>query len=142
MVINYPDICWAIGRPHEANTKLIVDANAVLTGAVVLQGLQTIAGRHAQIVENPCPIQLLEFSTRHGLDVRKTPYALPLEQTLGIGALEGLDRHVLIVTQCVINVNHDQVKHGAGCYPVRRGEWGGNRAALQCPRLSAGDIGS
>jgi hypothetical protein len=37
--------------PHKTDPPLIVNANAALTLAVAVQSLQTIAGRHTQIVE-------------------------------------------------------------------------------------------
>jgi len=38
--------------PNKADAPLIVDANTDLTLAVAVQRLQTVAGRHAQIVES------------------------------------------------------------------------------------------
>lgn len=108
MAINNLDIFWSIGRPHKAHAKLIVDADAVLSGAIMFQRLQPITRRHAQIVESSCPIQLLKFSPRHRLDVRKSSYALPFKKALGIGALERLDGHRWIITPRVMSVKRVQ----------------------------------
>lgn len=79
MVINNLDIFWSIGRPHKAHAKLIVNADAVLSGTIMFQCLQPITGGHTQIVQNSCPIKLLKFSSCHRLDVRKSSYALPFK---------------------------------------------------------------
>ena len=107
MVINNLDIFWPIWRPHKAHAKLIVDADAVLSGTITFQRLQPIAGWHPQIVENSRPIKLCKFSPCHRLDVRESLYALPTKQALRIGALEGLDGHKIIVTQRVMDVKRD-----------------------------------
>lgn len=104
MVINNFDIFWPVCRPHKAHAKLIVDADAVLSGAIMFQRLQPVAWWHAQVVEGSRPIKLLKFPSRHRLDIRKSPYALPFEQALGIAALEGLDGHGQIVTLRVMDV--------------------------------------
>jgi hypothetical protein len=46
--LNVPGFAVA---PHKTDPPLIVNANAALTLAVAVQSLQTIAGRHTQIVE-------------------------------------------------------------------------------------------
>jgi len=79
MVINNLDILRSIGRPHKAHAKLIIYADAVLSGAIMFQRLQPITWRNTQIVEHSCPIKLLKFSSRHGFDVRKSFYALPFK---------------------------------------------------------------
>ena len=56
MVINNLDIFWSLTGPHKAHAKLIVNADAVLPGAITFQRLQPITGWHTQIVENACPI--------------------------------------------------------------------------------------
>jgi hypothetical protein len=46
--------------PLEADPELIVDANAVLSGAVAFQAFEAIARRHAQLAELSHPIELSE----------------------------------------------------------------------------------
>lgn len=104
MVINNFDIFWPVGRPHKAHAKLIVDADAVLSGAIMFQRLQPVAGWHTQVVENSRPVKLLKFSSCHRLDIRKSPYTLPFKQAFGIAALEGLDGHGQIITLRVMSV--------------------------------------
>lgn len=105
MVINNLDIYRSIGRPHEAHAKLVIDADAVLSGTTTFQRLQAITGRHTQVAENSSPIKLLKFPSRGGLNAGKSFYALSPKQAFGIGALEGFDGHELIVTWRVMNVN-------------------------------------
>ena len=79
MVINNLDIFWTLGCPYKAHAKLIVNADAMLPGAITFQKLQVITRWHTQIVENACPIELLKFSSCDGFDVHKSSYALPLK---------------------------------------------------------------
>ena len=51
MVVRYFDFVSIAIAPLKANAPLIIDAQAVLAGAVTGQLFQTIAGRDAQIVE-------------------------------------------------------------------------------------------
>jgi len=46
MVINNLDIFWSLDCPYKAHAKLIVNADAVLSGPITLQHLQAITGRH------------------------------------------------------------------------------------------------
>ena len=47
--------------PAEANSPLVIHANAVLAFAVVFQGFQMVAVRHAQIVQTPRLMQQQQF---------------------------------------------------------------------------------
>jgi hypothetical protein len=60
VIIDDLDIHRSVGRPHETNSKLLVDADAVLSRSIVLQRFQAIAGRDTQIVERSRPFQLLQ----------------------------------------------------------------------------------
>jgi hypothetical protein len=93
MVVNNLDIFWPIACPHKAYAKLIVNADTVLSNTTVFQCLQPVAGWYAQIIKNASPVKLFKFSTSNRFNIHKSPYALPLEQALGFGALERLDGH-------------------------------------------------
>ena len=54
----------------EADTPLVIDANAVLTGSVSFQCFQSVAGRHAQTVKTNSGMELEQFSQRGCLDIR------------------------------------------------------------------------
>jgi hypothetical protein len=49
MVVRDLYLVCPIGLPHKADAVLIVNSDAVLTGAVSLQCLKPVAGREAQI---------------------------------------------------------------------------------------------
>lgn len=51
-------------RPVKANTPLIVNANAVLTGAISLERFETVAGRRPQIIQPISDFKLSEFAPR------------------------------------------------------------------------------
>ena len=51
MIVGHLDVPRGVISPHKAESPLIVDANTVLTLAITAQSFQTIAGRHAKIVE-------------------------------------------------------------------------------------------
>src|SRR5713226_4604268 len=52
MIVDDLDIPAFAITPNKADAQLIVDANTDLTLAVAVQRLQTVAGRHAQIVKS------------------------------------------------------------------------------------------
>jgi hypothetical protein len=79
MVINNLDACWPLTRPYEAHLKLIIYADAVLSGAIMFQCFQSIAGGYMKIVENTRPIKLLKFSSRHRLYILESLYAMPFK---------------------------------------------------------------
>ncbi len=54
VVHNFDPSCIAL-VPFEANPPLVIDANAILPLPITLQSFETIAGRHAQIVQNLRP---------------------------------------------------------------------------------------
>jgi hypothetical protein len=43
--------------PHKTNAKLSIDANAVLSGAILLQGLKLVSPGNAEIAQRPSRIQ-------------------------------------------------------------------------------------
>lgn len=62
MVVDDLDVSRSQIRPDKADPVLIVDPNAVLARAALLECLQTVGGRHAEIVELPCGVQELKLS--------------------------------------------------------------------------------
>ena len=61
MIVDDLDVPGFAVAPHKTDPPLVVNANAALTLAVAVPSLQTIAGRHTQIVE------LLRRVDRHKL---------------------------------------------------------------------------
>jgi hypothetical protein len=52
VIIDDLDIEGAAGIPSEADPPLVIDANAVLATPISLQGLEPVARRHRQILQN------------------------------------------------------------------------------------------
>ena len=90
--------------PAKANSPLIVNANAVLTGAVALELFEPVARRHAKVVDRVSGIDRDELSEHRALELGgEAPNGLAAEETLGISVGEGFD-HSGIVTRCDHNV--------------------------------------
>ncbi len=53
MIVNDFDIVSVSVAPDETNPKLVIDADAVLTGSIALQSLQAVAWRNPQVFK-PC----------------------------------------------------------------------------------------
>jgi hypothetical protein len=56
---------------HKTDPPLIVNANAALTLAVAVQRLQTIAGRHTQIVKLLCRVDRKQLRAGAPLNLRR-----------------------------------------------------------------------
>jgi len=92
MVINYLNIFIMSIHPTETNPKLIVDANAVLTGAVPFELLQTVAGRDAEVFELLRGINQREFAQHQTLELAgKATHKFATEQSLAVPIGETLD---------------------------------------------------
>jgi hypothetical protein len=79
VVVDDLDVFWAEGRPYKTNAELIVDPDAVLTSAILLQSFKPIARRNAQIVQSPGYVQLFQFASCHSLNAAKASDALTME---------------------------------------------------------------
>jgi len=62
VVVHDLDVDWANARPYEADSPLVIDANAVLTLSIALQGLKAVARRSLQKVQGLCRVKLGELS--------------------------------------------------------------------------------
>lgn len=62
MVINDLHIRRATlaARPYEADSPLLVDPDAELAGAITLQGFETVAPQHAEIIQPTCGFENLQ----------------------------------------------------------------------------------
>jgi len=88
MVIDNLDIGGAAIRPDKAHTPLIVDANAVLTGAIPFQGFQSIAWRGTQKLQRLRGSQLRQLALGHVLERPEAARLPALEERLRFLALE------------------------------------------------------
>lgn len=108
MIVHDLDVGWTGGRPAKANSKLIVHADAMLSGAVTCQGFQTIARRNSKILEKRRDLQLPKLAPRGGLHIHEPTNAPAGCQCFGVGVTEG-DDHRRIVTRYVIIVKPGQM---------------------------------
>jgi hypothetical protein len=60
-------------RPTKADTPLIVDTNAVLTGTITLECFKVIARWHPQIIKSTGDLKLSELTPRHFSEVHELP---------------------------------------------------------------------
>lgn len=78
-------------RPAEAETKLIVNADAMLPSTVPFQDFQSIPRWDPQIVEPARNFQLSQLASRHARDFRESPNRRSFSKRLRIDTLECLD---------------------------------------------------
>lgn len=81
--------------PAKTDSPLVVDANAVLSRSFSCQLLEPVCGRHAQVVERSCRVDLHKLTQRNPVDgLRQLPDWLPVEETLGILVPEAADHEL------------------------------------------------
>jgi hypothetical protein len=68
VIVNDFHIVGIARVPPEAQPPLIVDAYAVLPGPIAPQGLETVPGRRAQLLERSCRGQQFQLPARDTLD--------------------------------------------------------------------------
>ena len=73
MVVCDLDLMRVALPPHEAQTPLVIDANAMLTRSVVFERFQPVARRRPQIQQVGCRIQNLQLPQGDPLNVRRKP---------------------------------------------------------------------
>src|SRR5579859_2348632 len=77
MIIGNFDLVRVALAPNEANAKLVVDADAMLSASVTPQLLQTVAGRAAKIVQRHRRVQQKQLPLGHLSEVCGRPMAAP-----------------------------------------------------------------
>ena len=76
--------------PLEANTPLVVDADAVLACTIVREFLQAICGWNPEILQRDSPIQHPQFSQGHLLNILgQSIRSLSVEDLFGLPGFEG-----------------------------------------------------
>jgi hypothetical protein len=63
--------------PNEANPPLVVDADRMLSCALLLQRFEAIARRNAQVIEPAGIVQETELPQSHVLNLQREPAAPP-----------------------------------------------------------------
>lgn len=99
MVIHNLDFPRFAGRsrPHEANTPLVIDAKAVLPGAVAGELLQPVAWRGSQVAQVAGAVQVQQLPPRRSLNVRgELAGHFPVKHLFGFGAGERLDHGPIV----------------------------------------------
>jgi hypothetical protein len=109
MIIHNFNVVRVFAVPAEANAPLVVDAYAVLSGAIAFQGFQAVAGWQGLVAQFARAIKLRELSQGHALNLRRqTVVSPPLPQPLCFPASE-LGNHRINLS------SHDNMSRGGAC---------------------------
>ena len=97
VVVHYLYISGTNISPDKADSPLIIDANAVPTFAVALQGFKTVPWWRAQKPQGLRGIQLSKLAFGDSGERPKSSRALAIEQRQCVFALERLDHMGMIL---------------------------------------------
>ena len=82
--------------PHEADTPLIVDPNAMLAFSIPVKSFEPIPGWRREITKLGCGVQLTKFAQRHSFDGPKSPHPLPTVEALRVLAAKAPNHHLSV----------------------------------------------
>jgi len=88
VIINNFNAIWPVFCPCKADSPLIIDADAVLTFAISMQGFQSM-----QEIQSLGVIQLGQFTDGRITQAPELTRALSFKHGLGVFAGKGLDGH-------------------------------------------------
>jgi hypothetical protein len=92
MIVNDLNLGGIANLPPKADAPSLVHANTVLSGAITPELLQSIARRHAEVVELLGRIHRHQFAQHRALEIRRIASdGLASEQSLGIAIGECVD---------------------------------------------------
>jgi hypothetical protein len=92
VVVNDLNLLGIPFAPSKADAPLTIDTNAVLSGALAGQLLDSIARRAAKIVQGFGGVQNQQLTMGYPLQLDgPPPHAKPLEDLLGVAIPEALD---------------------------------------------------
>jgi hypothetical protein len=77
MIIHNLNVVGIPVMPNKADAPLIVDADAVLSFPVLVEGFQAISWWRRQVAQLSGNVQLPKFSLRHSLESTKLFHPLP-----------------------------------------------------------------
>jgi len=77
MVIHDLNIFCSRFLPTKTDAPLIVNTNAVLAGTVAFECFKAISGRHSQIIQPACNLELPQLTSCHRFNIHKPPNADP-----------------------------------------------------------------
>jgi hypothetical protein len=78
VVIHYFNVFGSRIGPSEADSPLVVYADAVLSCAIAFEHFQAVAGRYAQILQAGGNLKLANFAAGDHCDVREAPAIVAL----------------------------------------------------------------
>ena len=107
MIVGYLHFGGTRVRPYEADTKLIVDANAVFSTSVACQPLKSVARRYAKVAQNGSGIELVELSPRY------SPYCL---RTYPPGRSGGASIEDILGSTIPVRHDHRSIVAWCPCY--------------------------
>jgi len=96
VVVHYFDLVSAVVVPNKTDSPLIIDANAVLSFSIALQGFQVIARGHSQTDQFIYGMKLQQLTPSHALDIVEPGHHLASKQSLGVGANERMDHEAIL----------------------------------------------
>jgi hypothetical protein len=94
MVVDDFNVVGVAMLPDKADPPLIVDAYAVLTRAVALQGFQPVTRRYAQILDAPSPVEVEKFPAGGPFESPEPRDIHIVKQRFRISAAKGTDHAV------------------------------------------------
>jgi hypothetical protein len=93
VVINEFNVRRVAARPDEADSPLVVHANAVLVFAVAFELFQPVSRRNAQIIKRLCRIEDQQFSQCRSLNIQRQTFdAVAMKETLSPTITKTSDR--------------------------------------------------
>ena len=101
MIIHDLDIVCVAFEPDEADTRLVVDPNTVLSLSVAVQGFQAISRRRHQVTQFRGAVQLPKLPAGIPLDRLKSPTQMPTVKPLGFRRAERLNHKSYYITYSV-----------------------------------------
>ena len=80
MIVNDLNVCRTFSRPHETDSKLVIDPNAVLACTISYKCLQSVSWRDSEILKRGCSIEHRKLAHCNGLNVDEALDRLPLKR--------------------------------------------------------------
>jgi hypothetical protein len=77
MIIHDLNVLGASACPTEADTKFVVDPNAILARSIAFERFQSISRRYAQIIQSARDFQLAQFSASYSGNVGEPSDSFP-----------------------------------------------------------------
>jgi len=102
VIVDKLHVAFVAVREARADPPLVVNANAELSGAVALQGFESVLRWDPQFIDRHDAIQYRKVSHRHFLDVREAGDPRAAELRFGVLAAKRFDCIVLYYRNTVV----------------------------------------